>query len=170
MKQKYSDFKIIQLFDVKSGDYHAIDQLDAGNTPLIACGITDNGFVGYYDVAPGKIYERAITVAYNGLPLVTKFHPYRFGAKDDVGILIPKTPMRDSTLFYVAALLNSMTWRYSYGRKCYREKLQNISISLPATQSKGAMILDENAISKIFPITFDEILSRPILSLFAPPA
>jgi len=26
-----------------------------------------------------------------------------------------------------------MKWRYSYGRKCYREKLQNVSLQLPAT-------------------------------------
>nr|WP_276978067.1 hypothetical protein [Ferrimicrobium acidiphilum] len=49
------------------------------------------------------IYDRlsslqgcSVTVAYNGSwPLLTKYHPYKFGTKDDVGLLIPKNPLKE---------------------------------------------------------------------------
>ena len=154
MKPIYTKIKIESLFRVKSGDFHAIEELDTGKIPLIACGVTDNGFVGYYDIPEDKTYRRAITVAYNGLPLVTKFHPYKFGAKDDVAILIPRKPMKDFTLLYVAALLNMLIWRYSYGRKCYREKLQNVSLFIPLREV-DLLLIDEDEIERIYSKPFN---------------
>ena len=82
--------RLEDLFEVKSGDYHSMNELDAGNTPLISCGDTSNGLIGYFEIPDEFIYERALTVAYNGSwPLMTKFHPYRFAAKDDVAVLLP---------------------------------------------------------------------------------
>ena len=74
-----------ELFDVRSGDFHAFTELDSGNIPLVSCGETNNGVIGRFDIPDDKIYGRCLTVAYNGSwPLLTKYHPYRFGAKDDV--------------------------------------------------------------------------------------
>ena len=116
--------------------------------PLISCGDTSNGLIGYYEIPAGLTYERVLTVAYNGSwPLMTKFHPYRFGAKDDVAVLIPREPMSDAALLYVAAALNSMIWRYSYGRKCFRGKLRNVSIFIPMKDGK----IDEETIAKLCP-------------------
>ena len=43
----------------------------------------NNGLVGKYNIAQEKTFERCLTVAYNGSwPLLTKYHPYRFGAKE----------------------------------------------------------------------------------------
>lgn len=143
MNNSYAQIKIDQMFQVKSGDYHANEELDSGKVPLIACGETNNGFVGYFNIPLDKTYHRAITVAYNGRPLTTKFHPYRFGAKDDVAVLLPRKSMQDTTLLFIAAQLNRMMWRYSYGRKCYREKLQNVSIHVPVIHSNGKKQTEE---------------------------
>lgn len=140
------DFKIEDLFTVKSGDYHATKELDAGSIPLISCGDTDNGLVGYFDIPESKRYFKALTVAYNGRPLMAKFHPYSFGAKDDVAVLLPKGELKQETLIYIAALFNTQIWRYSYGRKCFREKMKKIVISLPTLPSGK---IDENYISKM---------------------
>ncbi len=143
--------EIEQLFTVKSGDFHATSELDAGGTPLISCGDTNNGLVGYFDIPEGKTYCHCLTVAYNGSwPLLAKFHPYRFGAKDDVAVLVPRTQLRDVTLFYVAALLNRMTWRYSYGRKCFKEKLSHIRLSVSVTTVGDEEQIDEEAIAQLF--------------------
>jgi hypothetical protein len=124
--------QLSDIFDIKSGDYHALKDLDEGNIPLISCGETDSGFVGYYNIPEEKTYSNRITVAYNGSwPLLSKFHPYRFGAKDDVAVLSPRSPLRIKTLLYVAALLTLQTWRYSYGRKCYQNKIGKVEILLP---------------------------------------
>jgi len=86
--------KVATLFNVVSGDFHAIKELEPGDIPLVSCGDTDNGVMGYYDVPPDQQYRNAITVAYNGSwPIMSKFHPYAFGAKDDVAVLVPHYPM-----------------------------------------------------------------------------
>jgi type I restriction enzyme M protein len=134
---KLSEWKVEDLFTVKSGDFHAMKkELDLGEIPLISCGDADNGFVGNFDIPENKRYRRCLTVAYNGQPLMTKFHPYEFGAKDDVAVLIPKREMRDSTLLFIAAFLNRLQWRYSYGRKCFRQKLRSVEVLLPATDTR----------------------------------
>jgi hypothetical protein len=128
----YSPKTINSLFEVKSGDFHKIAELDPGEIPLISCGDSANGLVGFYDIPPECTYHRAVTVAYNGSwPLLAKFHPYTFGAKDDVAVLTPRNPMLESTLLYIVALLNSNTWRYSYGRKCFKGKLLDFEIAMP---------------------------------------
>jgi len=160
MTQNRTAIRIDRLFDVKSGDYHATYELDPGDTPLISCGTTDNGFVGFFDIPPEKTYRRAITVAYNGLPLTTKFHPYRFGAKDDVAVLRPLEPMQDATLLYVASQLNMLVWRYSYGRKCYRQKLQNVRVLVPLVSSNGAVQIDEQATAALLPKPVDAYIPK----------
>jgi hypothetical protein len=142
MGRQYGSFEVKSLFEVNSGDFHAISELDPGEVPLISCGDLNNGLVGYYDIPAEKQYAHAITVAYNGSwPLTTKFHPYSFGAKDDVAVLVPREPMADCVMLYVAALLNRMVWRYSYGRKCFKEKLQSVELRLPVSK-KGDTTVD----------------------------
>jgi type I restriction enzyme M protein len=95
--------------------------LDNGEIPLISCGGVGHGLVGYFDIPPEHRYIGCLTIAYDGSwPLLAKFHPYEFGAKNDVAVLIPKEPMRNTTLLYMAAQLNLITWRYRYYHHCYR--------------------------------------------------
>jgi hypothetical protein len=161
MPKKLRSKPLSSLFKVKSGDFHATKELDVGTTPLISCGESDNGFVGYYDIPRNKIYKRAITVAYNGQPLTTKFHPYKFGAKDDVAILIPSVPLKDTTLLYIAALIDRNKWRYSYGRKCFREKLSNLSLLLPMLSGEK---IDEKYIERIFSKQYQDFIPRTLRS------
>ena len=122
-----------QMFTIQSGHYHAKHEVRPGKIPLISCGDTNNGLIGHYDIPDGKTFSRCITVAYNGSPLLAKYHPYRFGAKDDVGVLRPRFRMRESTLLFIAAMLNLQRWRYSYGRKCFKQKLPDVAVPMPAT-------------------------------------
>jgi len=134
---KSKNFTIMSLFEMIPGKFHSTGELEAGAVPLISCGEENNGLIGHYDIPVEKTHERALTVSFNGFPLTTSFHPYRFGAKDDVAVLVPLKPLSDGTLLYIAALLNRMKWRYSYGRKCYREKLRNVLVRLPVVATTG---------------------------------
>lgn len=147
MTKRFVSKRINEIFKVKSGDFHATKELDEGLVPLISCGEYDNGFIGYFNIPQNKSYEHAITVAYNGQPLTTKYHPYTFGAKDDVAVLIPRKPLRDNTLLYIAVLIDRNKWRYSYGRKCFREKLSNLSLNIPMLSNEQ---VDEEYIDRIF--------------------
>jgi len=124
---------IKDLFLVRSGDTHAVDkELAPGEIPLVSCGDVNHGLVGYFQIPEKQQYEDALTVAYNGAPLTAKYRPYRFGAKDDIGVLEPKEQMSPRVLLYVATLLNAKRWRYSYGRKCFKKKLESVQIQMPA--------------------------------------
>jgi type I restriction enzyme M protein len=145
VSRRVASFRLGMLFALTPGAFHARSELEPGTVPLISCGEENNGVIGYFDIPEESTHERALTVAFNGFPLTTNFHPYRFGAKDDVAVLTARDAMSDGVLIYIAALLNRMRWRYSYGRKCYREKLENVSIVLPTT-SEGkidASVADE---------------------------
>lgn len=144
--------KVSALFNVQSGDFHALKELDPGPIPLVSCGDTDNGVIGYYDIPKGKCHGNAITVAYNGSwPILSKFHPYIFGAKDDVAVLYPINEMSTLALLYAAALFNRMTWRYSYGRKCFKEKLRDVELDIPVVSRNGIIGVDESVVARVFP-------------------
>lgn len=130
-----SQIKISSIFEIKSGDYHAATaELNPGTIPLISCGEIDNGIVGFFDVPPENQYSNYLTVAYNGKPLTTYYHPYTFGAKDDVAVCIPINSLPLSTVMYIQGAINREAWRFSYGRKCFKEKLTNTTIVLPVRE------------------------------------
>ena len=152
MRRETLKVRIGDVFEIRRGEYHATKELDAGHIPLISCGDTNNGLVGFYDIPQRFTYTHSLTVAFNGSwPLLAKFHPYRFGAKDDVGVLVPRLPMKESTLLYIAASLTRETWRYSYGRKWFAGKLVNFELALPARAIAGQKKLDQEAIERLVP-------------------
>ena len=136
---------LTDIFDIHSGDYHKADDLSDGPYPLISCGNKDNGLVRFCKVPLKHVYENCLTVAYNGSPMVTKYHPYKFVAKDDVAVLIPKRSLKATTLLFVQMMLLRETWRYSYGRKCFKNKLKRTVINLPVDRGD----LDEDAMEEV---------------------
>lgn len=148
MSLSFREVALSELFEVESGEFHATHELDSGEVPLIGCGAVEDGLIGYFDVPLDEQHRHAITVAYNGSwPLLAKFHPYSFGAKDDVAVLTPRMAMRDETLLYVAAVLNTMTWRYSYYRKTFRARVRNTVIPVPMRAGQ----IDEGGIAALAP-------------------
>lgn len=131
------------IFHFKPGDYHALDDLLPGTTPVIACGDEENGIAGFFDVAPR--YEHALTIAMNGAALATKYHPYKFAAKDDVAICKPKVGLSVATLLFIQVMLNRERWRYSYYRKCYMNKLPRFEVPLPVKDGE----LDESLMERL---------------------
>ena len=136
------NIELRELFDIQSGDYHALRELAPGVVPLVSCGDINHGFVGHFDIPPEKRYADAVTVAYNGQPLTAKYRPYEFGAKDDIGILRPRHKTNRLSLIYVAAVLNALRWRYSYGRKCFKGKLRDLVVDLPVRFRGRSPIID----------------------------
>ena len=157
-----------ELFRIKSGDIHALHELGVGNIPLVSCGDLNHGYKGRFDIPPELRYSEVITVAYNGKPLTAKFRPYEFGAKDDIGILFPRRPIGDLAQVYVAAALNRMRWRFSYGRKCFKTKLNLLEIDVPVIRDKDGVRMDEAQIAET--VGEQELDVRPKLKKPAQPA
>ena len=137
----YARFELQRIFHLHSGDYHNASVLPEGKIPLVSCGGKNNGVVKFVKVPKEKVYKNCLTIAYNGQPMTAKYHPYDFAAKDDVAVCIPKNRVKLSTLIFIQFMLNRERWRFSYGRKCFREKLSQMSIDLPVDKT---VELDEN--------------------------
>jgi len=140
-------FALGAIFDLRPGDYHALSGLQSGTIPVVSCGDENNGIAGYFEVE--HTYRDRLTIALNGSTLSTKYHPYVFGAKDDVAVCIPRQPLRLTTLLFVQVMLNRERWRYSYYRKCYLNKLPRFEVMLPAVSDS----LDENTMERMVEIT-----------------
>lgn len=54
--------------------------------------------------------------------------------------------MGKTTLIFITLLLNIERWRYGYGRKCYKQKLERLKIKLPVND-KGDV--DEGFIAEV---------------------
>lgn len=131
---------------IRTGDYHVSGELDAGTVPLISCSAENNGFEGKYDIPITNTIKNAITIASDGQPLASYYHYYPFATKDNVIIGIPNRSYRFTTLLFFAAQLNEIRWRFSYGRKCYLNKIHKIKIFLPFRDDK----IDEDYIEYFF--------------------
>lgn len=155
-KQKTTPFssivnsKIFGVGDVFSetntGSIHVSGDLDPGQTPLISCKTTENGTEGLFEIE-GAASENCITIASDGSwPMSSFYHPYLFHAKYNVIICKPKDDVSIKTILFVTAQLNSQIWRFSYGRKCYLNKLNKIQIALPVKPDGS---IDDSTIASI---------------------
>lgn len=132
------------IFDLKAGDYHSIGELPRGSVPIVSCGDGNNGVCGYFDVK--HVYTHKMTIAFNGMNTLTaKYHPYPFAAKDDVAVCFPKQPLRLTTQLFIQVMLSREQWRFSYYRKCYKEKLTKLTIPMPTRNGK----IDEQIIEEL---------------------
>lgn len=136
---EFREIAVGALFDLQPGHYHGLDELDEGSVPLVSCSIMDNGISGLYDIPPEMHYRNALTIAFNGTPLATYLHPYTFGAKDDVAVAVPKSNLEPEVAVFIQAALNAERWRFSYYRKCYRARLERLTIRLPVISGSATL-------------------------------
>lgn len=113
------------------GNIHALNKVEAGVIPVVTTQTDMNGVDGFYDVADLESHKNVITVASNGTPLTSFYHPYSVVVKDDLFVCKLPEGMRPSTGIYLIAALNRLTWRFSYYRKAYLNKLDKIAVPVP---------------------------------------
>ncbi len=156
---KFDEIPITQIFrePINTGFYHISNELDLGKIPLISCSSIGSGVEEWVNVptteividrrggenAINVVYKNAITIASDGKPLTSFFHYYNFCAKDNVMVCFPVKEYKLTTLLFIVAQLNTLIWRFSYGRKCYLNKVHKIKIFLP-TRDNGT--IDESYI------------------------
>jgi len=151
MNDKTSRLKLELIFsEVSHGDYHASSQLEEGKTPLISCKTEktpEHGVEGYFKIPREKIYRNCVTITCDGdQPSTASFHPYDIAVKDNVLICKPKQGIKLTTLLYAISCINKERWRFSYGRKCYRNKFDLLTVPFPV-DSKGK--IDQKRIDEI---------------------
>lgn len=137
--RKYHPVTVGSLFTLYPGEFHAFSEMDPGDVPVVSCADTGNGVDDSTYAIEDKYLNRDLTtIAFNGLPLTTKVHPYSFATKDDVAVAVPKMDLPPEALIFIQAALNSERWRFSYYRKCYMDKMTRFEIALPVTGANHA--------------------------------
>ena len=150
-----------EMFDLQSGEYHSKSDLLPGNVPLVSCGDEDQGVVAHVEAPEEYIHHHCLTIALNGRPLTTKYHPYPFAAKDDVAIAVPRISMELPTLLFAQMMLNRERWRYSYYRKCFIDKLRRFLVPMPVKAGE----IDEQGIEAVMATTpYWDYLTRRLTS------
>jgi len=105
-----------------------------GNTNYIGAISLNNGVRQLIDAAP--IFEpNCITVNYNGSVGEAYYQMTPFWASDDVNVLYAK---KDWTLnkyiaLFLTTVIKANKFRFSYGRKWTKEKMEKSLIKLPST-------------------------------------
>ena len=146
-KITWKEIPITDIFEEPdTGNYHKSKALDEGQTPLISCSTINNGAEGYFEIPKENIHSNALTIASDGSPLTSFYHYYPFTAKDNVLIAKPNKEYKFTTNLFFATQLNRLKWRFSYGRKAYKNKVPKIKIFLPYYKNK----LDEKYIEYLF--------------------
>jgi type I restriction enzyme M protein len=132
---------ITELFHVKRGKGEYRENLEVGNTPLVSATNTNNGIIDHVDIestfkAPAITVERVTGQAYVQL--------FDFATvPDDITVLVPKEEMSLQKLFYIAAQINLLKWRFNYARKLTPTRLKSLEVDL-------SNFRDENESPKIF--------------------
>lgn len=119
------------LFEIRRGRGEYRETLQAGKTPLVSATSQDNGILDYVDIVP-TFRAPAITVERVSGGAFVQIEDFAT-VPADISVLVPRTNLPLSFLFYVTALINDEKWRYSYGRKLTASRLDRMVISIPSS-------------------------------------
>jgi len=131
---KWKRFMVTDLFKLHRGHFHSIADLDPGNFPTISRVSTDNGFVGVFDKPNGASVWPQKTITVSSVTGDAFIQPIPFIATDNVVLCVLKPYyqyLRLTSLLFIQSMMNSIKWRYSYGRQCYKTKYSKTEIPLP---------------------------------------
>lgn len=165
-KVEMGSFPVETLFEMQHGDFHSINELDAGNYPTVSRIEFNNGVVGYFDKPDGASVYKPLTLTVSTVTGDCFVQLSEYIATDNVVILSPKRKCKPETLFFMAMMINREKWRWMYGRQCYKTKFSSIKINLPIN-STG--IVDEGLISGLVSSRWGWGLMRAYLNSTAIP-
>ncbi|HEL5572037.1 restriction endonuclease subunit S [Stenotrophomonas maltophilia] len=131
--------KISDIFDIFVARSHATDEYSNGNIPFVTNSEINNGIVRYVDPIDDDLTFPGGSICVSGLGHATvhfdEFLPKGNGG-DSCTILVPKDDLSKADLLYYAAMFNvSHGWRFSFGRKASRRRIELLEIDAVGDQS-----------------------------------
>lgn len=141
-------FKLSDLCDIRREYAPYINELLSDNqtTPYVTTTEISNGIAIRCDTEP-TFEKHTITVSLDGTCGTTFFQFEDFIAGEKTAVLKPKNSLyikdklKPHLLFYIASLIRHKSWRYHYGRKLSRVRLEKFEMPLPIT-SEGVINID----------------------------
>lgn len=157
--------KIYELFKITVAKSKGVDDYDEGQIPFVTNTQINNGIVKYVDPFEEDRVFSGPAICISGLGYATlqlnSFLPKGNGG-DSATVLHPLESMTIKELMYYVALFNLQhKWRFSFGRKTSKRRLQNLILS--PTYNEYDQSFDSETISEFIEekITkFQQELSR----------
>lgn len=127
---KWKEFSIIDLFEIKRGSISSLGDIDSGDTPIVSASGDNEGISYYGDVlAP---YNNNITISMNGVNTgFTVYHGYSFNINVDCCVLIQKFDLNVYIAIFITTIIGMLKCKYSYGRKMTGGRIATEIIKLP---------------------------------------
>ncbi len=123
--------KINSLFDVQVAKSHGTDDYDNGDTPFVTNSQINNGVIRFVEPFPGDKIFNGFTICISGLGFATlqiKNYLPKGNGGDSATILVPINPMSFEELLFYTAQFNAIhKWRFSFGRKCSKKRVDRLS-------------------------------------------
>ena len=142
---EWAEFRLDKLFTLNRGNFHSLKHLANGNIVTVSRTEINNGVVGYLEQPEGSTLHSPGRITVSTVTGDAFVQVAIFQATDNVIVCEPKKPMRPTSSYFIAAMINRQKWRYSYGRQPYKGKLSKLSISLPVVSGN----INEDIIKKI---------------------
>ncbi|WP_447956244.1 restriction endonuclease subunit S [Vreelandella sp. EE7] len=140
----WSTFRFDEIFDIKKGKRLTKANMKPGKNPFIGSTDRKNGVTNFVGQSTDHV-GNVITVNYNGSVGEAFYQPNAFLASDDVNVLYPRDDMFPKFNQYIALFIISLIklnkFRFSYGRKWHKERMEETPILLPVAEN-GKLNLD----------------------------
>ena len=133
--KKWLPFQYDRLFTVKRGKNVRVNQItDKGETRLISAVKQNNGLSGKVNITP-QFIKNVISVNVNGNGGVGEafYQNQPFCATIDVNVLEPKFDLNEFIAMFLICLIRKERFRYSFGRKWLKPRMDKSVIILPIT-------------------------------------
>jgi type I restriction enzyme M protein len=127
----WREFRFKALFEVRKGKRLTKADMEEGETPFIGAVEINNGLTGRIAEEPRHL-ANTITVVYNGNGVAEAFYqPEPFWCTDDVNVLYPNFALSAKIALFLATVIRREKYRFSYGRKWGKERMQESILNLP---------------------------------------
>lgn len=128
----WDKFVLGDLFSIVKGKRLTQADMLEGTTPFIGASAKNNGCTTFIGNSENHHPPGLITVSYNGSVAEAFYQPLEFVASDDVNVLYPKFLLNKYIAMFIITIIYNEKYRYTYGRKWIKEKMENAEIWLPA--------------------------------------
>lgn len=124
---------ISKLFDMAIARSKSTDDYMSGDIPFVTNTEVNNGVVSYVEPFDDDKVFNGPAICISGLGHATvhlgSFLPKGNGG-DSCTVLMPKVEISETELLYYAALFNTLHgWRFSFGRKASKRRLEGLDLS-----------------------------------------
>lgn len=144
----WSEFNLIDFFDMKAGKYYSKDAYSEGKTPLVSSKDTNNGIMAFTDLE-SEFEGNCLTIG--KVDMATFYQNRPFCATSDVTVLIPKFKFNKYIGLFIKTVIELEKYKWCYGRQIRLGDCKELKVKLPTNEKKKVPDFNymENYIKKI---------------------